>query len=216
MASTHPEPASDGELRSPAPSLRRRTWLRIVRRMSIWLFGGLIINIAVALAIAGYFDPTSGTVASASAVTGDFNWCVTSFETHGSQVILSDFSFNPRSQQSWSAQQVLGPPNTASVGDIGTAWAQSTQDGQEEWLELTYAQAVVPKSVKVYETYNQGSLCKVIAYREGNSEPVTAWEGTDPSPLSSTAIGVSEVPLQIDFPTRRVRIVLDSVRVKGR
>jgi hypothetical protein len=43
---------------------------------------------------------------------------------------------------SWSARQATGKPNTSQGGDAVTAWASSSADSDEEWLELTYDQAV--------------------------------------------------------------------------
>jgi hypothetical protein len=183
------------------------------RRLLFWLFGGLAVNIGVAITIAGCVDPTSGIVTSASAIDSEDRWSVTRFDRPGVTVVISESeSGSPRS---WSTRQVIGPPNTPSLGDISTAWASSTTDGQVEWLELSYATAVVPRAVRVYETYNPGALIKVVAYRLSDGAPVTAWEGKDPSPPGTTGVGISEVPLAVDFPVQRVRIYLDSPNVPG-
>lgn len=66
---------------------------------------------------------------------------------HQMFVIMSD-------RANWSAAQVIGEPDTPAYGDIGSAWASSTQAGQTEWLLLTYKEPVVPVAVVIHETYN--------------------------------------------------------------
>jgi hypothetical protein len=206
----HPQ-ASPSTTPLSRPRARRVITLR---RLIFWLFGGFVINVGVAITIAGCVDPTTGFVSSASATDVEDHWNVTRFDRPGVTLIVSESETG--SARSWSSRQVLGPPNTPQPGDVGTAWASSTTDGQVEWLELTYATAVVPRSVKVYESYNPGALFKVVAYRQSDGAPVTAWEGKDPTPVTATiAVGVSEVPLAADFPVQKVRIYLDSAKVPG-
>ncbi len=60
---------------------------------------------------------------------------------------------SPAGQKSpYHPNQAAGPPDTPGPGDQATAWASGTPDGQAEWLELEYAEAVVPSALKVYET----------------------------------------------------------------
>ena len=58
------------------------------------------------------------------------------------------------------------------MGDIGTAWASLTPDGQREWLELTYAEPVKAVEVYVYETYNPGAIDKVTLFDGAGREHV--------------------------------------------
>jgi hypothetical protein len=114
---------------------------------------------------------------------------------------------------SWSTQQVLGPPDTPGAGDIPTAWASQTPDGQPEWLMVSFARAVRPTSVVIHETYNPGAVCRVSVFsRDG--EEVVAWTGKDPTPRTS-ARGVTTIPLKIDASIRRIKVYLDSPAVPG-
>lgn len=120
----------------------------------------------------------------------------------------------PAAQHSnWSTEQVLGPPNTPNAGDIPTAWTSNTPDGQEEWLVLDYTRAVSPKSVKIYETYNPGSVTKVTVFKPDGTE-VEAWSGTDPTPRGVPK-GISVIPIHVDFKTNRVKITINSKDVPG-
>jgi hypothetical protein len=92
---------------------------------------------------------------------------------------------------------------------------------QQEWLELTYDRAVVPAAVHVYETYNPGAVFRVTVFDEAGQE-VEAWRGQDPlfqavapgtgQPLAG---GVAKIALKADFPTRRVKVYIDSPRVRS-
>lgn len=114
---------------------------------------------------------------------------------------------------SWSFEQVLGPPDTSGYGDIPSAWASLTPDGQREWLLLEFPQAVVPQAIEVYETYNPGAIDQVSVWDSAGKE-VVAWSGTDPLPRSARK-GASIIPINIRFKTRKIKIQLDSVNVPG-
>src|SRR5262245_28830231 len=80
---------------------------------------------------------------------------------------------------SWSVDEATGPPNTPSYGDIQSAWASQTPDGQPEWLLLEFDE-VDPVAVHVYETYNPGAVVKIARVNIFGGESVL-WEGTDPT-----------------------------------
>jgi hypothetical protein len=107
---------------------------------------------------------------------------------------------------SWGVDEVTGPPNTNGFGDIRTAWASETADGQREWLEVEFPQSVAATAVWIYETYNPGAVMKVTRIGPFGGETVL-WEGTDPTPQGSSG-GISKIPL----PGRsvgRLKIYLD-------
>ena len=54
--------------------------------------------------------------------------------------------------RAWGTEQACGPPDTVGFGDRQTAWASATADGEDEWLELTFAHAVKPVAIHVVET----------------------------------------------------------------
>jgi hypothetical protein len=119
----------------------------------------------------------------------------------------------PAQKRSWGPEQVIGPPDTPSAGDKPTAWASRTADGQDEWLRLHYARAVVPSAVHVYETWNPGALYRITAQKPDGSE-VEIWSGNDPVKLGS-GMGVAAVPVKADFATDCVTIYLKSTKVPG-
>jgi hypothetical protein len=113
---------------------------------------------------------------------------------------------------SWSVDQVLGAPNTTTFGDISSAWASQTPDGQPEWLLLEFDE-VTPVAVHVYETHNPGAVVKIARVNLFGGESVL-WEGTDPTapPLPG---GVSKFPAGGAPATTRIKIYLDSPAFPG-
>jgi hypothetical protein len=120
----------------------------------------------------------------------------------------------PGTPRQWGPEQATGAPDTwPNSGDLTTAWASATPDGQREWLELTYKTAVRPAAVLVYETYNPGAVDRVTGY-DGKGTEVELWSGADPTPAGSEK-GISVIPVHPDFDLTKIRIYLDSPKVPG-
>jgi hypothetical protein len=64
------------------------------------------------------------------------------------------------SDPGWGAQQAVGEPDVFECGDNQNAWA-SAGSTTVEWIELSYAVAVVPSSVTVFQTYNPDQVVKI-------------------------------------------------------
>jgi hypothetical protein len=128
---------------------------------------------------------------------------------------LEDRMFpQPSSGGNWGTEQATGPPDTKGSGDIPTAWASETPDGQQEWLLLKYAKAVQPSAVVIHETYNPGAVTKVCLL-DANALEVVVWSGTDPTGANGAGRGVFTVPVQVNFKTSAVKIYLDSPKFPG-
>src|SRR5262249_44759445 len=85
--------------------------------------------------------------------------------------------------------------------------------GDDEWLMMEYAEPIVPKAVMVYETYNPGALVRVTAFRL-DGEEVEVWKGKDPTGTDKQ-MGISVVPVKVNFKTNRIKIYLASKEVPG-
>jgi len=118
----------------------------------------------------------------------------------------------------WGPEQATGKPDAyenAVGGDFQSAWASKTEDGQAEWLELTYDNVVTAIGVDVYETFKPGAVNKVTVF-DGEGNEQTAWEGADPTPVGiAGGKGVSKIRFAKPVKTRRVRIHIDSAKVAG-
>ncbi len=127
--------------------------------------------------------------------------------------IWRDETAKPIAKRAWGPEQATGEPDTQGPGDVQTAWASQTQDGQDEWLTLEYAEPVLPSAVLVYETFNPGAVYRVTAFRL-NGEEVEVWKGKDPT-RPEAGVGVSEIPVEAPFKTNRVKLYIDSKAVAG-
>jgi beta-lactamase regulating signal transducer with metallopeptidase domain len=127
--------------------------------------------------------------------------------------IWRDLTSNVPPKRNWGPEQVTGEPDTPQAGDRPTAWASRTPDGQDEWLLLEYAEPVVPRAVMVHETYNPGAVVRVTAFRLDGTE-VEVWKGVDPTPPDEP-MGVSVIPVKVDFKTNRIKVYIDSKSFPG-
>ncbi|MEE8143683.1 MAG: discoidin domain-containing protein, partial [Planctomycetota bacterium] len=112
---------------------------------------------------------------------------------------------------SWSVEQALGPPDTATAGDHATAWASLQPDAGAEWLEVDFDETVVPDSVLIRETYNPGAVTEIEVMAPGGQFR-RIWSGSDPT---EQAPGDFIVDYPFSFAARTVRVHLDTTRVKG-
>lgn len=107
----------------------------------------------------------------------------------------------------WGAIQVIGAPNTSECGDIATAWASTASDSPYEWLELTYAIPVYPEQIRVFETYNPGSIVRVEVITVA-SDYVVVWE--DGPRVGEACPHVLVIPVEgIELRVSGVRLTLD-------
>jgi beta-lactamase regulating signal transducer with metallopeptidase domain len=116
-------------------------------------------------------------------------------------------------KRSWGPEQVIGPPDTMNAGDQVTAWASLSQDAQEEWLICDFGKEVAASSVRIHETYNPGSLVRIM-FLNGKDEETLAWEGEDPTPRDQPK-GTSVIPISPDGKVKRIKLYFDSVAVPG-
>jgi hypothetical protein len=105
----------------------------------------------------------------------------------------------------------------SGAGDIPTAWATATPDGQAEWLELSYAEPVVAKSIQVHETCSPGAVVRITAFGPDGKE-VEAWRDPAGAPrpdATGQARRVLDAPVSLNFPGNRVKLYIDSPNVPG-
>ena len=127
--------------------------------------------------------------------------------------IWRDLTATPKIKRDWGPEQATGEPDTLEAGDIVTAWASRTPDEQDEWLMLEYAEPVIPRAVIIHETFNPGAVNRVTAFKLDGSE-VEVWQGKDPT-STEEPMGISVIPLKVEFKTNRIRIHIASRSVPG-
>jgi hypothetical protein len=107
------------------------------------------------------------------------------------------------SSPDWGAQQATGAPDTMECGDIQTAWASESSDGVD-WLEVTFATAVVPTEISVRETNSPGFVSR-IEVRDEMGRYQTVWQGTPGA--------VEKCPRVLTVPVSGVTIRVNTVRI---
>jgi hypothetical protein len=109
----------------------------------------------------------------------------------------------------WSPRKMVGPPD-APPGDNANAWASQAADGGQEWVLLTYAQAVPTQEIRIHENHNPGAVSRVTALVDGDRE-TTLWEGTAPTKPEPHVFSIKVPMVKAD----RIKIYLDTTRVSG-
>src|SRR5262249_30445180 len=136
--------------------------------------------------------------------------------------IWRDQKGDPKQDRAWGPEQATGSPNTQQAGDIQTAWASRTADGQPEWLLLEYPEPINAVRVKVYETYNPGAVTRITTFAPDGGE-IEIWKGKDTTG-GADGMGVLSVPISpptlaeragFGMSVRRIKLYLDSQAVPG-
>jgi hypothetical protein len=109
---------------------------------------------------------------------------------------------------SWSATQATGAPDTDQCGDIPSAWASASATGEDVIL-LEYDEAVVPTEVNIYQTYNPGAITRV-ELALSTEDATYVIEDSDDPPGNTDCPGVFTVDSSmIDTPVDTVIIYLN-------
>jgi hypothetical protein len=115
---------------------------------------------------------------------------------------------------SWSALQATGEPNTSDCGDYGTAWATSASNGVD-WIELSYPVAVIPSTIEIYHSYNPGAVVQVeVVDADGKAHSVYE-EQAEPYDQCPAIETLDLTPTGVDFPVAKIIIHLDQTNHTG-
>jgi hypothetical protein len=114
---------------------------------------------------------------------------------------------------SWSAHQVLGPPDVyPGSGDNPHAWASAEADAQAEYIEVGFAQPVAMRELQIYETFNPGAIESIeMISVSGRRTTYTAFATRG----GGSAARITGVQLQCGEAIAAVRVNLLSSRVPG-
>ncbi len=115
-------------------------------------------------------------------------------------------------EDKWSAMQAAGKPDTFTCADSATAWAAADQD-TIEWIELEYAEAVIPVEVNIYQNYNPSQVTEVAVFTE-DGERYVIWEGYPERVKDCPDLMTVTVDTGFGKPVSKVRVTLDQ-RVNG-
>ncbi|HEY7090964.1 MAG TPA: hypothetical protein VH518_22900 [Tepidisphaeraceae bacterium] len=173
-------------------------------------FAGAMISVAVALLLARLQVEPNRSVATLWAFERQDTWHAEIAQGFGVRRIALTWA----ATANWSPPQAEGTPDTNSMGDIPSAWASLTPDGQPEWLELEYQPALTPKSALVCESNAPGALVRLTVF-DSSGQEIEAWSGKDSAKPDLRGVYVAEVPLAVSEPVSRIKLYLDSPKVPG-
>eukprot|EP01080_Neovahlkampfia_damariscottae_P005327 gene5327-9136_t len=115
----------------------------------------------------------------------------------------------------YPTSNLVGKPTTyPEYGDLKTSWSPEKTKGTLEWLELHYKYPMIPQKIKVYETYNPGSLVKVSGKNVKTDEWIELWSGEKQKNVGKSI--VNEVQFkEVDFKVENIRLEMDCMENKG-
>jgi hypothetical protein len=136
-------------------------------------------------------------------------------DTNGQWAATATASSEYRTSGDYSASRATGAPDVPRYGDSPRAWASRLADSGPEWLDLTFTNAVVANAVRVRQVFNPGAINRVEIYdAAGVASTVFSGVDTNRYPANQIAWFVAKFPRTVQ-PVKRVRVWLDSARVKG-
>jgi len=123
----------------------------------------------------------------------------------------------------FSALQATGAPNVTGCSDDPHAWASTESNGQD-WLEVSYATAVVPTLIEIHENNGPGSIWKVEVKTTGG-QYVTVYSNANLSgldcphvtsiPVTGVSMEVSAIRISVDQRLLNNWDEIDAVRLVG-
>jgi len=112
----------------------------------------------------------------------------------------------------YSPEQLLGPPDSQAGASSQNAWCSLEPDSGFEWVEAHFEARDTPRAVLVRETSAPGAVVQIEA-EDGAGQYKVIWAG-EPNPLRRPGDFVVQLS-QDAFPTRALRLTLDSAAVPG-
>lgn len=107
----------------------------------------------------------------------------------------------------WSAEQILGEPDTPRCGDYQTAWA-SAQPDTLETIVVTYTLPVYVTGVNIYQSFNPNQVVEVEVIGETGERSIIYDKA--PEPVDQPCPYILEVSIPVlDFPARVLQITID-------
>jgi Zn-dependent metalloprotease len=118
-----------------------------------------------------------------------------------------DFS-SQYSASSWSADQILGPPNTFNYGDFSTSWGAASKNGSLEFIIVGFTTPIFATGATIRETYGNGFVYRIDAIQK-NKKTNMVWKGTDSSQPSTISEFKPTWP-QTDYLVTGLKIYVDT------
>jgi tetratricopeptide (TPR) repeat protein len=133
---------------------------------------------------------------------------------------LGQWASQARGSSQYRAQQytpasATGAPDVESYQDDPKAWASKEPTAGVEWLDLTFARAVIATEIRVRQSFHPGAIAKVEVFA-ADGTALTVWEGRDATVYPPGKIGwfVAKFP-PTPWPTLRVKLTLNTKLLPG-
>ena len=145
----------------------------------------------------------------------NYGFLLNSSDTEWVDTII-DFS-TEYSPGSWSANQVIGPPDVfPAYGDIEEAWAAETTGDQREFFELKFKTAVHAEEVLIYETYNPGAVDTAYLRDASTDTWHMIWSGTAMAPYDVDSSRIFRITFdRTVYRTDAVRLAINTPAVSS-
>ena len=115
---------------------------------------------------------------------------------------------NDNPKRAWGPEHVLGEPN-AGDGYSQLEWCPSTT-GQKEWLELSFANEVIPRQFEVYAKPAPNIVERITVFDQ-NGDEHEVWKGTA-TPAKDRSPHIAELSVDTEIKTKRVKVYVDGTR----
>lgn len=112
----------------------------------------------------------------------------------------------------WSADQVIGPPDSTNPGRDGKGWSPQRPDDGIEWIVVQYKLPVFPLKVRIRESVGPGFVTRVDGFDSANKS-YTLWQGEDTTKAGTEFFEITTA--HTTKPINRLKITIDSAKVKG-
>jgi hypothetical protein len=85
----------------------------------------------------------------------NFDYMLFQWQQYGSTLLTFSSQYGTTS---WSAQQVIGPPNSGLCNDDSRAWCPLSADAQREFIAVSFAYPSKVNRVRIFQQYNVGAV----------------------------------------------------------
>lgn len=150
---------------------------RALLRRSTELLQQLIVTAPAAAPIAAEPPPTA--VEPVAPAKPDLDEAAILADKAGQWAIAAEAGSQYGSGAQYAPKQATGAPDVPQADDHGNAWCPAQRTGGTEWLELTYERPVIPREVRVRQSYGAVGIIKIEGIEPDGSRHVL-WEGRDP------------------------------------
>lgn len=115
----------------------------------------------------------------------------------------------------FSANQVLGKPNSITYGRSMTAWAQAAEESGKEFVKVGFSSPIYVQQIVIMENLNPGSITEIILYDEAGKDYTVYKNGKPISTGVPEARLFSHLIAKTLYKVTALKLVLQTDAVRG-